>query len=412
MIRKHYSKQPSPEIQIKYSWPLRLLFLFLFIPFFNCGQTEKTPPSTYVYLPPQYDEVEIKISTDTLHFPLGDDTFNDIKSFNYFKYQEKQFIAFYDRRSETVNIYDFDRRQRVKQIALKPLFKGNKLYKGSAFVKTPDSIFVINKKKIYLLNGKGNLIDRIPFSERIDAMAVIANTTPAVWKGNSLYTGIRTYVSESSLSDIRKWKLLYQFDFEKENSDRLYHLPPAYHQNIYGSDFLEYSYCYNKKGNFVFSFPADSNIYETDLSNYYHHYYGKSRYQSDPILPVKNKTDLENDNGSREFAIRYSYGAIFYDAYHNRYLRLARQKMSAQDYDNKTGHRKQSMIIFDEQFRVIGESQMEPDFSSSFFFITDNGEVYARTNRKDEYAIHFVKLDYSDKKKEQVLLTQNTTQIE
>lgn len=384
-----------------------LFFLLLCLSLVQCRQEKKTPPSNYAYRPSSYDEVGIQVTTDTLHFPLGEDAFNDIKSFNYFEYQGKEYIAFYDRQTETVNIYDFIFRQRIKQLPLKPLFKGNKLYKGSVFVKTPDSIFVINKKKIYLLDGKTNLIDRIPFSDRADAMAVIENTTPAIWKENNLYTGIRSYLPETSLPDIRKWKLLYQFDFRKENSDRVYSLPPLYHHNLYGNRFLEYSYCYNKKGNFIFSFPADSNIYETDLGHYYQHYYGKSRYQSDPILPV-SKPDLADDkNSTREYATRYSYGAIFYDPYHNRCLRMARQKMDPQEYDNKTGVRKQSIIIFDDQFRIIGESPMQPDFSPSFLFITRNGEIYSRVDRKDEYAIHFVKLNYTEKKKEPVLLTEN-----
>lgn len=382
---------------------LPLLFIWLLV--YSCRQKDNAVPSTYVYKAPVYD-IAINTSPDTLHFYLGDDTFNDIKSINYFDYKGKSYIALYDRRSESVNIYDFHTQQRVKRILLKPTFKGKALVKGSVYVKSFDSLFVTNKYVLYLVNGNGQALRRIEFENGVENMAIMDNTTPAVLKDNMLYTGVRPYANESSLSALRKWKLLYRFNISSQDHQLDYSLPAIYHDNFWGKRFLEYGYCYNDKGRFVFSFPADTAIYETDLSAYHAGYYAKSKFQSGNIEPVY-KEQLKEE-ATKQFAIRDSYGPIFFDPYRKRYLRLANQKMSPADYETKKERRK-SIIIFDEDFRIIGESPIDKGCSFKSLFFTADGKIYAKVNVKDEYAIHFVRLAYTGEEKETIQLTDNKT---
>jgi hypothetical protein len=156
-------------------------------------------------------------------------------------------------------------------------------------------------------------------------------------------------------------------------------------------------YCVNDKGNLVFSFSADTSIYETNLEDYHVAYYGKSRFQEEDISPVP-ETELEKDNGFKQLTIRDSYGPIYYDSYKKRYLRVARQKISGELYETNKWERRSSFIIFDENFRIIGEGRFPADLSYSSIFFTPEGRIYSRVNIKDEYALHFVRLAYEERK--------------
>jgi len=70
---------------------------------YGCSQ-DTTIDSTYKYIKPQYDFVQIGAQSDTISFHLNERTFNSIKSFNTFLQNDIEYISFYDQRSESVNI--------------------------------------------------------------------------------------------------------------------------------------------------------------------------------------------------------------------------------------------------------------------------------------------------------------------
>ena len=114
-----------------------------------------------------------------------------------------------------------------------------------------------------------------------------------------------------------------------------------------------------------------------------------------------------NDKGFENYLLRDSYGPIYFDPYAKRYLRVARSSISKADVDAKIRIKKQHLIIFDDQFKIIGESPVNDSMYLHMVFFTKEGNIYARTNAKDEYALHFVRLVYNDKKDNPVELTRN-----
>jgi hypothetical protein len=192
---------------------------------------------------------------------------------------------------------------------------------------------------------------------------------------------------------------------QKGSKELYYQLPEIYQENLYGYSFLDYSYCHNDRGNFVFSFAADTNIYETNLKDYHVAYYGKSRFQAGPIKPV-TKEDLRRDDSYKLYALRDSYGPIFYDPYKKRYLRQAKQKITEADFLAKNTSKKRTVIIFNEQFKIIGESETDDQFSFSSIFFTESGGIYARVNPGDEHALHFARLVYEEGENDPVKLAQ------
>lgn len=396
--------QQKRSALIKEKHKLSLLFLCVFfIVNFGCGERSDPVASKFTDIKPAYTNIHLEVE-DTLHFKLVEGAYNKIKSFNYFIADNgASCISFYDRLSESVVIYDFASQKPLKKIKLKKIIKGDKFYKTSVYVKNYDSLYITNFDKLYLLDSAGKIKRKITFNN-VETMAFFETPLPVVTKGHSTIMGVHPFVSEKSLSDIKDWKVLCDFDLDKGSCDLRYSLPRVYRKGLYGRRFMQFSYCYNDKNNLVFSFPADPNIYETDLADYHVAYNGKSRFQNAPIEPV-SKAALEKDEGGKEYALRDSYGPIYYDTNKKRYLRIAKQKLSPEEFASKTVQRKVSIIVFDQQFKIIGEFLCNNDYLLDTIFFTSDGGVYAQANVKDENALHFVRLAWKDDRSESLQLT-------
>lgn len=374
--------------------PLLSLLLIL-----SCQEKSHVVDNRFVYTMPEYDKVQLKSTTDTVSFALNDYTYNDIRSFNMFNQEGIEYISFYDRRSESISIYHFKSRSLVKNLSIKTCLRDHDLYKTSAYVKQFDSIYITNNNTLYLVDSLGKIKKEIDFLIKpFRTKAFFDNPSSPVFIGTRLYARVRPGVDEKSLSDIKKWRVLYEFDLKTNKASLHYNMPELYQTNFYGYKFLDYSYCYSDHGTFVFSFPADTNIYESDLADHHIAYNAKSQFQHEEIKSVSKRSILQNE-GSKEYALRDSYGAVYFDPYRKYYLRLAKQKISEKEYKTKIAKRKQSVIILNEYFKIIGETEIQNDFSFNSIMFTSSGDMYARIKANDEYALHFIRLTYEYKTK-------------
>jgi len=361
----------------------------------GCLHTDREPQSIYKYIEPTYGNIQLVITKDTLNFKLNDTTYNAVKSFNLFLHKGVEYVSFYDQRSETINIYNFGTQELKGKISLKKWFKGHSLFKTSAYIKNFDSIYVTNVNTVYLFDRKGRMKWSAEFPDKSkDARAFFDNTCQPVFKDGHLFAAISPGVDYNSLKKLRAWKVLYQFGGDNKPRS-LFSLPAIYGQNLYGSQFVKYNYCFNNKGYFVFSFPADTNIYETDLKEHYVAYYAKSQFQKGPIPPL-NKDQLQENIAYKQYKMRDSYGPIFFDPYKKRHLRLAKQKITEENIKKSNLNRKESVIVFDENMRIIGESAIPDNFSFNTLVFSSSGNMYAQVNSEDENALHFVRLEYRE----------------
>lgn len=372
-----------------------LIGCFLLFCLTSCGGEDTVTKSFYRYLKPAYGEMQIVSTTDTLHFPLSDSSYNDIESLNVFEDNDTEFISFFDRRSAALLIYRSAGGNVVKRIPLKKFLKKGSLKKNSIYVRNYDSILITNKNNLYLFDSSGHLKNSAAFIETpANAYALLDNTSPPVIVGTKLYTGVRQSVFNEQLKVYRKWKVIYEFQLEDDSAELKYNLPEMYHTHLYGFQYLSNSFCYNHHNRFVLSFGADTNIYETDLNDYNITYYGKTLQQH---MPAKWKSNKEGkDEEYKNYLTGEAYGAIYFDPFMRRYLRVAKKSINEEEYVSKNWSREQSLIIFDENFRIIGESAIEKSISLSTLLFTKDKKMYARINRKDEYGIHFIRLEYKD----------------
>jgi hypothetical protein len=374
-------------------WAWAIIFICLLL--INC-QGKQVPSATIVeHMLPTYYKIELITKLDTLNISLNQSLYNEIKSFNYFTHNYTPFLSFYDQKSESVALYNFKSMQLVKVIPIKKALKKKNLFHASVYTFNFDSIFVAEYADLYRIDSGNNIKEKNHFIGEKQSMAYFATPLPVVVHDGQVYMGVRSWVNENRLKDIRRWKLLYAFDLQNKKQELHYQLSDIYRKGLYGKRFMEYNYCFNDKGRFVFNFPADTNIYETDLNDYHVGYYAKSRYQQGNIEPV-SKEALERDEGRKEYTLRDYYGPIYFDPYKKRYLRFVKQKVSKEAYESKSYDRKISVIVLNENFQIIGEFPFKKDYDYETLFFTPDGGIYARVNPKDENALHFVRLAWSD----------------
>lgn len=372
--------------------------------FVGCQERGDVAKAIYKYTAPVYADIGLKAIDDTLHFTLAEHTSQRIEALNLFNNQSTIYMSFYDRGSKSLNVYDFYSGRLIKRVALNTWIKSGKLDKASIFVKNFDSIYVTTLSSLYLLDSAGTIKGKLESPEDISDRPYITSTTPVVFKDSLVYMCIKPSISDKSLKAQREWKPLYGIDINGKRKTSYYSLPDIYQDNLFGYAFVDYGYCVNDKGNFVFSFAADPNLYETNLADYHVAYFGRSKFQKGNIEPV-SKEQLQKQDGYKVYSLRDSYGEVLFDPHRKRYLRLAKQRMTEADFQSKKGRKKRSVIVFDEKFKIIGETMLGEGISFSFMLFLNDGSIYARTKYEDKQALHFVRLAYTDENNTQMPLT-------
>ncbi|WEK35466.1 MAG: DUF4221 family protein [Candidatus Pseudobacter hemicellulosilyticus] len=377
---------------IRKSMLLLLISLCLFS-HYHCQQSPATVRSSFVYQPPLYSNIALQTKPDSIHFALDGRTSNAISSFNYFLDKGKPFIFFYDRATKSLLFYNFNNRSIVQKVPIKAWLFKEKFDKPVIYVINFDSIFITSKTKLFLLDSSGKT-KKIMEQYSDDSKFIISdNECPAYIKDSLLLVGNAPNVKETSLPAHQKWRVITAFNLSNSQKTQYYELPTIYQSALYGYSYLNYSYCFNDRKNIVFSFAADTNIYETDLASYHKAYNAQSKLQKEVIHPI-SKSDIQEGKSYTEYSLQDSYGGIHFDPYHKRYLRLFKQKVPSLANVYKNRIRKRSIIIFDKSFRIIGESDVDDSFAFSTIFFTQDGKIYARVNGQDETTLHFARLDY------------------
>lgn len=365
--------------------------------------------SSYQYLVPDYDQVALTATADTLHFPLHSDFYNKVKSFNTFTTGGKQYISFYNQQARAICIYSVENQEFVKNIHLKESIIGKRVDNVSVYAHSFDSILVTTKPQLYLIDSTGRVKSKFELlpdqvaKERqakkngLTTQISLGSTKPAIFRNGALYSAVRpAYQNSRSLSAQKRMHLIYSIDLSGQEASLLYNFPKAYWENYFGYYFLEFHYCINQQGDFIVSFAGDPNIFVTNLTDTSRAFPGKSRSLTKGIMPLGREVDsvrVETDH----YDTNDKYGPIYADLYHKRYLRVARKSKYKDNLKTIKNDSLQFLIVFDENYKIIGESYVPKDIILRQLFITLTGEIYARVKNDDEYVIHFVRLEYIEK---------------
>lgn len=382
---------------------INIILVVFCINIISCQEDKEVGSSSYMYYKPFYDRVKLVTSTDTLHLPLVK-TNNDVKSVNSFSDHGVEYVAIYNEPSEMISVYELYSQKLIKSISLAAFLLYRK-HGTSVYFKNFDSIFINNNKtSLFIADSSGINKNTINFSEGSRSMSAdFWDYRPPVLKDGFFYESFSATDLMSSISKRVDWRLMCRLDLKKNKKERLYRLPERYLNKYYSYYFLNYSYCFNNRGNFVFSFAADSVLYETDFADVNRMFFARSQFQQGDIESGdKNKN---SDATFYEFVASDSYGSVFFDPFYKRYLRIFKHKVNNINYSGKN-FKEKSVIIFNEDLQIIGESSLSKEFLTNTLFFTSDGRMYARTRPKDKTALHFIRLMYKEKSIDSTSLVQ------
>lgn len=373
-----------------------LVAIFVICSNMACGDNKHVEVSDYKYYEPLYDGVKLVTSTDTLHFPLKNVTNKGVESIDPFSDHGVEYIAIYYGQSETVNFYELYSQKQVKSISIAGYLKYRK-HKTSVYCKNFDSIFINNNTtSLFVIDSSGANKSTIYFTKSsLSTKPDFVNTRPPVLKDGYFYISFFASPETRTISKVRDWQLICRLDLKNNKKKNIYHLSERYMNNFYDYYFLNYSYCYNDRGNFVFSFSADSNLYETDLEGVNIALYGKSQFQQGDVEPVDK--NAKGYDLYTEYMARDCYGSIFFDSFHKRYLRLFRKRISRQDIEANKYPKIKSVLVFNKDLQIIGESPLPSGFLINTLFFTSDGQMYARTKEDDKTTLHLLRIMYTEK---------------
>jgi hypothetical protein len=371
---------------------LNIGILLIYLILNSCDNNKKRK---FHFLKPNYNKIKIIGTRDTLRFEFDSSFYNNIRSFNYFVDENTGFMSLYDKQSRSVNIYNFSNSKLVQKINLKQYLPGRDLSKKtSVYVKNLKEIYVVNNMHLYRLGILTYQKDSIELLQSpIYATSGFVNSNPPYFKNNHLYITSDPLLARNSLSKLRKWKVLYDFDLNKRTAKLVYGLPDIYMRGFENEKFFKNSYCYNDKGKLMFSFALDTLLHETDLNLTEGSYFAKSRYDLSTMNFRSNKNRINNDSS---YLLSFSYGPVYYDAHEKRYLRVALHSLNETEYRAGNRNKRQSLLILDDKLAIIGESIIDNILDMNSIIITKEGEIYCRIKSKDEYAIYFTKLKYQN----------------
>ena len=258
---------------------------------------------------------------------------------------------------------------------------------------SPDSIYLLDLygDKIKLINGQGSLLRSYALDEASDIMPG-GEGLPYKTPQGLVYTS-RT-LGEPCLIVI------------DENTGHITgrFLPyPEIYSDFYGELLMRtpYSTYNDDKSLIAVSFPADDNIHVLNLDTKVTYvYHAGSKYRNKKTKPL-GKGRLGGLTVSPEKEIEYfreitSYGNILYDRWNNVYYRIVEKSTPMPGVNLSNKAKKLAVMILDENFRTIGESDITEEAFSCFrytVFVSQAGLHIQRLTDENEltFAVYSLK---------------------
>lgn len=307
-------------------------------------------------------------------------------------------LSFLNTYASAIYIYDY------AAMGIKKIIKFSKNDKTGIntplgyFLKTPDSIYVYNKKnnELVLINDSSKVLQRISLINKRSFHELSwtysypqyypAAAAPLMRSGGQLvFPGQYMLSLPDSISGRFKFESHINFD------DSLVTFSRQYPAELYGHNYFWENeglfnnvYCDSAAGNkMVYSFPVSHNIYlaNADKEGYTTLFGGSN--EAGAITSFKKKLTAE------ELILKVCqmdlYAAIKYDPYRKVYYRLLRKAMPGATFSNRINDKPLSVIIFDEHFKYMGETVIGTcnDFNWENIFVTAEGLNIAYVDKKD-----------------------------
>lgn len=339
------------------------------------------------------------VGKDTLNLPLDSTASSRFFSYNTQRINGQDYIIFSDLVSHSLLIYNIEKSELVKKISL-PEDGPNGFGKDQkfCFLKNFDTIFISSQYNLFVIDSSG-LIKRkynlLSNDRKIGVQVRLSGFMPLVVLNSFAYFSVLPDLAPTDLSHLENWPVLGKLNLNSGEISFVYNLPEIYSKGIYGGNYLYPYFCFNRNtGNFIFSFAAENNLYETDLKSTDKSIPANSIHLDKRIEPAKPDEVETSEDRTRFALLTDSYGPIYYDPYRNLYLRIAQKKLDAQSFQSKKWSKTSFIMLLDEELQIIGESQIDNLNLYSLFFTPEGVYAQLKTSTSEDY-VSFQKLEYS-----------------
>jgi hypothetical protein len=241
---------------------------------------------------------------------------------------------------------------------------------------------------IFKINKNGDILQKIDYGENKNKETII----PFFLSSSAMYTPLIIIQDKFYFTQIPNFSLTLTTSPASGYVDTLTHdvrLLPFYYPPIMErkdgtmGDELCFSRIFD--GNrFVYSFYLDEYLYSTSIDHLeVRKMKASSKYISNLYKPQKRPDDMKA--GLKKLCEIAIYGNLVYDKYRNVYYRIAYPGVEMEDEVNyleiyRTGRKKFSIIILDENLNVVGETLFpEYTYISNTLFVNEDG-LHIRAN--------------------------------
>jgi hypothetical protein len=360
------------------------LFIVFFVSFFSCNSKSE---KEYFYLKPM-EEISFILDKNTKS--------NILALFPYTDKSRKEYLTFQNQGQNEILFYDMNTHS--LEFKLKPSYEGNN---GVAsflgyYIHNLDSIYltIVGLEELALINSDAVVNDKISYEKTWDDINLYSfysasfQYRPIVIIDNLLYItpGCNRWVEPKPVCatiDMANGTVNAFKTFEYPT------FPNADNKAKRAGIEEYYSRCFDGK-QFVYSFHFEEDIHITSID---HKHVVKTKAKSKYIRKVK----YPNDYGAvtyEDMCASPNYGNMLYDKYNDVYYRVAYPKTEIEKGIRGMelwyyGRKKFSIIIFDKDFNIIGET-LFPDYTynSLVMFIREDG-LYISSS-------HYLNPEYSD----------------
>jgi len=375
----------------------KTIFLLTIICLQNCGIIKDRNNSQYQEIPSTKSSKKLTYEKDNYKMWWGDSITYINKQYDITYQNETSYFVAKNGNEDRLVAFQLDTPKTAFDLSDKLSFPMDLGEVASVYVHNFDSIFVAQTYQITLLDSSGKVKFQIPINDG-DSKYALGNLhggSPVFYdnKTESLYFQTYCWRCPQHKSSHYTSHISSQFNLKTKQITPLpITYPILYQEAYYGFNNHVFS-TYTDSLN-VYTFPMTPNIY---VYNRYTESYkilgGKSKYQQQLPLALSPR-QKNNDKAKMEHRSRAPfYYKVHYNPFQNYYYRFFSPILPEKNEDGlftRNGDRKHILMIFDEQFRLVDEIELDEVHQVFYTFCTPEGLYVNRVNKQKEAGLYTV----------------------
>jgi hypothetical protein len=258
-----------------------------------------------------------------------------------------------------------------------------------------DTIIASKVNNLVLFDINGLVYNRIKLD--LDGLGsvpdiMIQGTKPVIKIGNKLIVALFPHLDPSNISNLKKWKSFVEIDLSTGKAMSFGDLPEEMMRNVYGINFLNFSFVVNDKNELVISFAPLNDLFKISLDT-------EERKLERIPLPNPNfgsASKLPNPSNTemRYVLSHYLYNPSFEALYFNgeNYLRIIQKPISEDEFKSMSWAKEKVLVMYNREFEPIQSIDLNSkSLSYNMIYPLVDGFI-SRISSNDENKMKFVKI--------------------